>query len=148
MVNKSVSQEWLHASEKSLLQTKTLQGSDFPDPLSYYSLYCVIINKETLNRMIGYPFMPFHGRASVREILKGDGRDGGPCENYGYWIEILEEFLGSPPLVEHKKDRKGGGELTHFGAHMFPELMRAFGDLYRQNDHLRKVATAYVPPEI
>ena len=147
MVDYSVGQEWLFASENSLLELETLQESDFPDPFSYYSLYCVIINNENLNRMIGYPFTPFHGRASVQEILNEKGRDGGICKDHGFWIWVLEEFLESPPLVEYAKDGTGGGQLTAFGAHMFPELMCAFADLYRQNDRLKKVVTAYRNPQ-
>ena len=149
MVNYSVSQEWPYASEISLLQSEILKKeSDFPDPASYYSLYCVIINKENLNRRIGHPFTPFKGRASVQEILKEDGRDGEICKDYGFWIDMSQDFLRGPPLVEHKKDGKGGGQLTSFGKHMFPELMSGFACLYRQNIRLRNTVLAYRPPEV
>ena len=146
MVNYSVSQEWLCASEKSLLQAKTLEASDFPDPLSYYSLYCVIIKKERLNALPKFPFMPFKGRDAFAEALKEDGRDGGIRKDHGFWIEILEDFLGCPPLVEYKKD--GTGDLTHFGNHMFPGVMTSFANLYHENEHLNKTMQAYTPPDV
>ena len=143
MVNDSVSQEWLCASEKSFLASKILGASDFPDPMSYYSLYSVIIKEEPVNNMAEHSFAPFKGRAWERELLRRYGCEGNERRDYGYWIGTLTAFLGCPFLVEYVSDSHRKVKLTPFGEYMFPVLMEAFSDLYHQNDYLRKAATDY-----
>ena len=69
-------------------------------------------------------------------------------KDYGFWISVLGEFLGSPSLVEYDSDKERTVQLTHFGRYMFPHLMKAFVELYRQNDVLKKAVAEYGPPDV
>ena len=45
MADRNISQEWLCTKENLILLKKTQEVSDFPDPLSLYALYRVIVHK-------------------------------------------------------------------------------------------------------
>ena len=146
MATLNIGHEWLRTRESSLLLKKTRQVSDFPDPLSLYALYRVIAYKEPMNKMIEYPFIPFRGRTGEDYVLSTeDGRV--ERKNYSFWISILGEFLRSRSLVEYNSDTERTVQLTHFGEYLFPHLMKAFAELYKQNDLLREVISAYQPSE-
>ena len=95
-----------------------------------------------MHHMVKYPFAPFKGRSLEMETATRYGERREP-KNYWFWISTLVRFLGSPPLVEYVSDSHRKVKLTPFGEHMFPELMRAFEDLYRQNDRLKEAVIAY-----
>ena len=142
MAINNIGQEWLCTSENLILLQKTQEVSDFPDPLSLYALYRVILHKELMNKMIEYPFIPFRGRTVEDYVLSTDeGR--ADRKDYAFWISILGEFLRSMSLVEYNSDTERTAQLTHFGAYMFPHLMKAFANLYQQNDVLREAVAAY-----
>ena len=147
MVKSIISQEWLRTSENLLLAEKTRTSSDFPDPASLYALYRVIVHKEPTNKMVEYPFIPFRGRA-VEEYVSTTYGERAERKDYSFWISILAEFLGSPSLVVYNSDRERTVQLTHFGCYIFPHLMQAFANLYRQNDILREAVVAYNVPKI
>ena len=142
MAKDKISQKWLCASEKHLLDSETLKVSDFPDPLSLYALYCVIIKKEPMNKMVEYPFVPFRGR-TVEEYVPITYGDRVERKDYAFWIGILVGFLGSPSLVEYTNDLDRTAQLTAFGKHIFPELMSVFSDLYQNNTRLRNAVLSY-----
>ena len=146
MVDYSVGQQWLDASENSFLVSKISRESDFPDPLSFFSLYSVIINEEPMHHMVEYPFAPFKGRSLEMETPTRYGERREP-KDYGFWISTLVRFLGSPPLVEYISDSNRKVKLTPFGEHLFPTLMRVFADLYLQNDRLKEAVVAYQAPQ-
>ena len=142
--HRHTSQEWLCTSENSVLLSKTQEVSDFPDPLSLYALYRVIAYKEPMNKMIEYPFIPFRGRTGEEYVLTtGDGRV--ERKDYSFWISVLVDFLRSPSLVSYDSDTERTVQLTHFGEYMFPQLMKVFVELYRQNDVLREAVAKYQP---
>ena len=147
MADRNISQEWLCTKENSILLKKTQEVSDFPDPASLYALYRVIIQKETMNKMIEYPFMPFRGR-TVEEYVPTDYGERAERKEYSFWISTLVSFLNSPSLVEYNSDTERTVQLTHFGSYIFPHLMKALADLYRQNDVLREVVAAYQAPNL
>ena len=147
MAKGTLGQEWPYARENSFLASKISGVSDFPDPMSYYSLYAVIIKEEPVNNMAEHSFAPFRGRAWERELLRKYGCEGNERRDYGYWIGTLTAFLGCPLLVEYVSDTNRKVKLTPFGDYMFPPLMDAFADLYRQNDRLKEVAAAYRPTQ-
>ena len=132
--------------ENSILLKKTQEVSDFPDPASLYALYRVIIHKEPMNKMVAYPFVPFRGR-TVEGYVPTSYGERAQRKDYSFWISMLAEFLRSPSLVEYDSDRERTAKLTHFGSYIFPYLMKAFADLYRQNDRLKKAVTAYQNPQ-
>ena len=142
-----LSQEWLCTNENLILLQKTQEVSDFPDPLSLYALYRAILHQEPMNKMIEYPFIPFRGR-TVEEYMPTSYGERVQRKDYSFWISVLGEFLGSPSLVEYDSDTEQTVQLTHFGDYMFPHLMKALADLYRQNDILRKAVAAYRPLNI
>ena len=142
-----IGQEWLCTNENLMLLKKTQEVSDFPDPLSLYALYRVIVYKDPMNKMIEYPFIPFRGRTGEDYVLStDDGRV--ERKDYSFWISVLVDFLRSPSLVSYDSDTERTVQLTHFGEYMFPHLMKVFADLYRQNDILRKVVAEYQPLEV
>ena len=145
MVDYSVSQEWLVTKENSILLSRTQEVSDFPDPASFYALYRVIVHKDPVNKMIEYPFMPFRGRV-VEEYVPTSYGERAERKDYSFWISTLRAFLGSPFLVEYDSDTERTVQLTHCGEYMFPHLMKAFVELYRQNDILREAVAAYRLP--
>ena len=147
MVTPNIGQEWSCENEISILFNRAQQVSDFPDPASLYALYRVIIHKEPMNKMIEYPFIPFRGR-TVEEYMPSTYGERADRKDYAFWISTLIRFLNSPSLVEYDSDKERTARLTHFGTYMFPHLMKAFGELYRQNDVLRKVVAAYQPPDV
>ena len=139
-------QEWLLTTENSILLKKTQEVSDFPDPLSLYALYRAVVYKDPVNKMIEYPFIPFRGRTAGDYVLStDDGRV--ERKDCSFWISILGEFLRGMSLVQYNSDTERTVQLTHFGEHMFPHLMKVFADLYRQNDILREAVAAYKPSE-
>ena len=142
MVNCNVSQKWLLTNENSILPKKTQQVSEFPDPASLYALYRVIVHKEPMNKMIEYPFVAFRGR-TVEEYVPTSYGERAQRKDYSFWISTLVGFLNSLSLVEYDSDTERTVQLTPFGIYMFPHLMKAFADLYRQNDILRKVVDDY-----
>ena len=147
MDTNNVAQDWLLTKENSLLLSKTKQVSDFPDPASLYALYRVIIQKETMNKMIEYPFMPFRGR-TVEEYVPTSYGERAERKDYAFWISTLVEFLRSSSLVAYDSDTERTVQLTHFGSYIFPHLMKAFAELYRQNDVLRQAVAAYRVPKV
>ena len=147
MATPNIGQEWSCENEISILLSKTQQVSDFPDPASLYALYRIIIHKDHMNKMIEYPFMPFRGRA-VEEYVPSAYGERADRKDYGFWISVLVEFLGSPSLVEYDSDKERTVQLTHFGSYIFPHLMNTFVELYRQNDVLREVVAAYQAPNL
>ena len=137
--------EWLCIPENSILLKKTQEASDFPDPLSLYALYRVILYKDPMNKMIEYPFIPFRGRTGEEYVLStGDERV--ERKDYAFWISTLVRFLGGPALVTYDSDTERTVQLTHFGTYIFPHLMNTFVELYRQNDSLREAVATYRPP--
>ena len=142
MATTNISQKWSCENEISILLEKTQEVSDFPDPASLYALYRVIIHKEPMNKMVAYPFVAFRGRA-VEEYIPTTYGERAERKDYSFWISTLVAFLGGPSLVEYNSDRERTVQLTHFGNHIFPHLMKAFVELYRQTDVLREAAAAY-----
>lgn len=143
MVDHSVGQEWPDASENSFLASKISIESDFPDPLSYYSLYSVIVQEEPSSNLPEYSFTPFKGRFRERKCLERYGYEGNERRDHMFWISTLTNFLGCPPLVQYISDWHRRVELTTFGTYIFPQLMQAFEDLYHQNDRLKRAVAAY-----
>ena len=142
MVKHNISQEWLCTNENLILLQKTQEVSDFPDPLSLYALYRVIVHKDPTNKMIEHPFVPFRGR-TVEEYVPTSYGERAERKDYAFWISTLGEFLGSPSLVEYNSDRERTVQLTHLGEYLFPHLMKTFVELYRQNDILREAVAIY-----
>ena len=112
--------------------------SDFPDPLSLYSLHAVIIKEEPICNRPNSEFMPFFWRA----MLSGVTGQENPYED---WIDALGHFLGKGQLLRYYSDVHRKVELTEYGRYMFPILMEAFENMYRQNDRLREAAQNYKP---
>ena len=140
-------QEWLCTSENSILLKKSREVSDFPDPLSLYALYRVIVHKDPTNKMIEYPFVPFRGRTVEKYVSTAYG-ERAERKDYSFWISTLIAFLEGPALVGYDSDTERTVQLTHFGTYIFPHLMQAFVNLYHQNDLLREAVAAYRAPEV
>ena len=136
MVKRSLGQAWPFASENSFLAKKISGASDFPDPLSLYSLHAVIIKEEPICNRIRPPFVPFLARTMRYGVT-------GQEEPYEFWISVLSQFLGRGGLVEYYSDTHRKVRLTQYGEHMFPILMDVFEALYRQNDRLEEVVESY-----
>ena len=136
MVKRSLGQEWPFASENSFLAKKISGASDFPDPLSLYSLHAVIIKEEPICNRVRPPFVPFLARTMRYGVT-------GQEEPYEFWISALSQFLGRGGLVEFYSDHHRKVKLTQYGKHMFPVLMKVFENLYRQNGRLFDAVEGY-----
>lgn len=158
MATSTLGQEWLDASEISTLNPRTQGNSEFPDPSSFYSLYCVIIKREPLRNLPNPSFFPFRGRPPIAEYMNdgrgGDSEYGGPLiktsgeivKDHGFWIGMLEQFLGGPSLIQFNVAIQKA-ELSEFGRYMFLELMAVFTHLYQQNDRLLEKVSAWYSAE-
>ena len=132
--NNNVGQKRPISSVISALETKLPSPlevfQDFPDPLSLYSLYCVISKKRPCNEKPDQNFRPF----KAREYFKA-------CDTYGdylYWVRILDDFLGERLVYSNSNHR---AQLTGFGKHIYPTLMNIFLNLYKQNEVIQNLKT-------
>jgi hypothetical protein len=136
MAKSKIGQERPHASVISALAEKLLSPEgvvqDFPDPLSLYSLYSVISQKQRCNEMPGTHFRPFKGR----ECLEEDDTWG----DHSYWVRILGQLLGGRLVYANSIHR---AKLTGFGEHMYPALMNGFLSLYEQNQRLEALKASW-----
>ena len=96
---------------------------DFPDPLSLYSLYCIIAKSRKCNEKPDAHFRPF----KAREYSEAHEAFG----DYLFWVRTLEDLLGECLVYRMPDDMS---KLTDFGTHMYPSLMNAFLSLYTHND--------------
>ena len=138
MVKRSLGQAWPFASKNSYLANKISIRSNFPDPMSLYSLHAIIIKEEPLHNRPNSEFMPFLARALMTGVT-------GQEHTYEDWIRALGQFLGGGGLVRYYSETHRKVELTEYGEYMFPILMEAFENMYRQNDRLREAAQTYTP---
>ena len=115
---------------KLLSPTEFVQ--DFPDPLSLYSLYSVISQKQPYNKVPDLKFRPFKGR----DCLEEDDTWG----DHSYWVRILGEFLGERVAYSNANHK---AKLTEFGEWMYPALMDGFLRLYEQNELLESLKIAW-----
>ena len=136
MATNKIGQTRPHASVISALAKKlnspleTFQ--DFPEPLAYYSLYCIIEKKRKCNEKPDQNFRPF----KTRDYSAEDDGFG----DHLFWVRTLEDFLGER-LVYSNSIHKA--QLTYFGEYMYPSLMEAFLALYKQNEILQKLKTSW-----
>ena len=116
--------------EKLISPTNVLQ--DFPDPLSLYSLYSVISQKQPCNKVPDLKFRPFKGRDCLEE--------NDTWGDHSYWVRILGEFLGERIAFSNSSHR---AKLTEFGEYVYPALMDGFLRLYEQNEILESLKTSW-----
>ena len=114
---------------KLLSPMNTVQ--DFPDPLSLYSLYSVISQRQKCNKVPSLCIRPFKGRDCLEE---DDMRD------HMYWVRILGEFLGERVAYSNSNHR---AKLTPFGKYVYPALMDGFLKLYEQNALLENLKASW-----
>ena len=105
---------------------------DFPDPLSLFSLYSVISQKQPCNKVPDLKFRPFKGR----DCLEEDDTWG----DHMYWVRILDELLGERVAYSNSNHR---AKLTPFGKCVYPTLMDGFLKLYEQNELLEILKTSW-----
>ena len=120
----------------SALDRKLLSPSefvqDFPDPLSLYSLYSIISQKQRCNKVPDMAFRPFKGRDCLEE--------NDTCGDHSYWVRILGEFLGERVAFSNSNHK---ANLTKFGEHVYPALMDGFLRLYEQNELLDSLKASW-----
>ena len=124
------------ANTLSVLDRKLLSpedfSQDFPDPLSLYSLYCVISKRQKCNKVPYIIFRPFKGRDCLEE--------NDTWGDHLYWIRVLDELLGERVAYSNSNHR---AKLTPFGKYVYPALMDGFLRLYKQNERLESLKTSW-----
>ena len=121
----------ISALDRKLLSPEDIT-QDFPDPLSLYSLYCIISKRQKCNKVPDITFRPFKGRDCLEEDdIWGD---------HMYWVRILGEFLGERVAYSSSNHR---AKLTEFGEYVYPALMDNFLRLYEQNELLETLKASW-----
>ena len=121
----------ISALDRKLLSPEDF-SQDFPDPLSLYSLYCVISKRQKCNKVPDIHFRPFKGRACLEE--------NDTWGDYMYWVRILGELLGERIAYSNSNHR---AKLTPFGKYVYPALMDGFLKLYEQNKLLENLKASW-----
>jgi hypothetical protein len=105
---------------------------DFPEPLAYYSLYCIIEKKRKCNEKPDKNFRPFKKRNySQTEEVYAD---------HLFWVRTLENFLGERLVYSNAIHR---AKLTDFGKKIYGVLMEAFWSLYEKNQIFMDIKASY-----
>ena len=121
----------ISALDRKLLSPEDVT-QDFPDPLSLYSLYCVISKRQKCNKVPDMIFRPFKGRDCLEE--------NDTWGDHSYWVRILGEFLGERVAYSNSSHR---AKLTPFGKYVYPALMDGFLKLYEQNELLEDLKASW-----